>query len=47
MTITWKGKIWETGTSTVITVPKAYVGNHMVKRDKEYKITIEEVVSDE
>ncbi len=36
----FKGTIWETGNSYVITVPKAYVENGQLQLGKEYGVEV-------
>lgn len=38
--IEFKGSIWKTGNSYVVTVPKPYIENGQLSESEEYKITI-------
>lgn len=39
--ITFKGKIWKTGNSYVLTIPSDYVENEMIPKDTEIVCTVE------
>lgn len=39
----FKGTIWRTGNTNVITIPAQYLKDEVVELDKEYTITIDEV----
>ena len=41
MSISFTGKTWKFGRSTVVTIPGDYVKNNIVKRGKYYKFVIE------
>ncbi len=36
----FKGKIWKTGNSFVITIPKDFVDNNLLQIEKEYSIEV-------
>jgi len=38
--IKFKSKIWKTGTSFVVTIPKDFVKNKIIEEDKDYLIEV-------
>jgi len=45
--VSFKGKIWRTGNSWVVTVPKTFVEGNIMSPEQDYKFEVQEDAQDE